>query len=75
TPQPNPRIFDLFIPPGTGPGWYDLEYAVAGSFGPLFYEDQHFYVKVIPEPSTLMLLGLGLSGLGLFARRRRRRTS
>ncbi len=55
---------------------YDLEFATAGrdvgtTFGK-WYGDEHFYLNVVPEPCTNVLLGLGASVLCLLLRRRRR---
>lgn len=47
------------VPAGVIPGWYDLEISVAGLdtdyYG--FYDDEHFYLHVIPEPATALLAG------------------
>ena len=52
-------------------GWYDLEAAIAGrdvdSRG--FYDHEHFYLNVVPEPTTGVVV---LAGFAAIARRRSR---
>ena len=67
--------FDLILDPNTPFDVYDLEFAIAG--GPAYqsgswYQDEHFYLQVIPEPSTIALAGLGMIGIctGFLKRRR-----
>jgi hypothetical protein len=64
--------FGLFVDATTPADVYDLEFAVAGVTDGLFYQDQHFYLNVIPEPGTFALLALGLGGLAARGRRRLR---
>lgn len=65
---------DVFVPGGVIPGWYDLEVSIQGwdydfAAGPYaFYEEHHFYLNVMPEPTTALL---SLAGLALVRRRRR----
>lgn len=63
-------VLDVFVPGGVLPGWYDIEVAVAGvdTSANGFYEDEHFYLHVIPEPATMLVLGAG----ALICCRRRR---
>jgi len=65
-------VFNLTLAPDTPIDVYDLEFAVAGT--PKFYADQHFYLEVVPvpEPVSLVLVGLGLVSVALLASRRRR---
>ena len=58
-----PFSFDLFVDAATPPDFYDLEFAVAGKEHGLWYEDQHFYVQVVPEPSATFLCVAALSAL------------
>lgn len=60
-PFTEPRLFTFTIEvdPSTDPGFYDLEFAVAGQPND-FYTDEHFYLHVVPEPARYGLLGLGL---------------
>ncbi len=69
------HTFTLDVDAATPPNWYDLEFAVARNGSR--YDDQHFYLHVtdIPEPSSIMLLGLGLFALTYGAWHRRRRAS
>ncbi|MFO0974257.1 MAG: hypothetical protein U1A27_12580 [Phycisphaerae bacterium] len=68
-----PHLFSLTVtvPAGVVPGWYDLEVSVEGDqkTGDVFayYDEEHFYLHILPEPASAMLLLAGL----LAARRRR----
>ena len=68
------RSFELLIPEGTPNDVYDFEFALAGNphDGGKYYSDEHFYVQVVPEPGTFVLLGMGLCTLGLCIWRRRK---
>jgi hypothetical protein len=58
--------FDLLVGSNTPLDIYDLEFAVGISSGgdPTRYGDEHFYLNVVPEPSTFALL-LSLAAIGL----------
>ena len=60
--------FDIMLDAATPADVYDLEFAIAT--GAFTYDDEHYYLQVIPEPTAAALAGLGL--LGLIAYRRRR---
>jgi hypothetical protein len=63
-----PFSFGLFVDAATPPDVYDLEFAVAGTAGGgdlRFYQDEHFYLEVVPEPAAgasamAMLAALGV---------------
>ena len=66
--------FDLFIDPVTPLDVYDLEFAVAGLNGDEqpFYQDEHFYLEVVPEPAVGASAMTMIATLGaVFAARRR----
>jgi hypothetical protein len=63
-----PFSFDLFVDAATPPDFYDLEFAVAGKGGGLWYEDQHFYVQVVPEPSATLLGIVAVSAIAAVRR-------
>lgn len=48
------------VPAGVLEGWYDLEASIAGEDDQgIFYDDEHFYLHVRPEPATYLLLSAG----------------
>jgi len=63
-----PFSFDLMVDAATPPDVYDLEFAVAGTTGGgevRYYQDEHFYLQVVPEPAVgasamAMLAALGV---------------
>ncbi|NOT02415.1 MAG: PEP-CTERM sorting domain-containing protein [Phycisphaerales bacterium] len=64
---PTTFTFSMLVDPATPPDYYDLEFAVAGQPGE-FYGDEHFYLRVIPEPATIALLATGLVAIGVRSR-------
>jgi hypothetical protein len=69
-------VFTMTVDMATLPDYYYMEFVVGGrtlTAGPaqLFNGVEGFYLHVLPEPSSLMLLGLGATAL--LARRRRSR--
>lgn len=69
-----PFSFDLFIDPATQPDVYDLEFAIAGrnTNDDLVYQDQHFYLEVVPEPVAGAAALAMLASLGAVHASRRR---
>ncbi len=59
----------ITVPAGVLPGLYDIEISAEGIDSDYlgFYDEQHFFLRVLPEPATAALLLLGLPWL----RRRR----
>ena len=58
---PTAFTFDITVDANTPVDYYDLEFAVAGrldSDDSPFYGDEHFYLQVIPEPTTLAILAV-----------------
>ncbi len=66
---PQVFTFTMGIDETTPADFYDLEFALAGQPG-FHYNDEHFYLQVIPEPGTLALIVLG-AAVGMTRRRRR----
>lgn len=65
--------FDLLIPEDTPTGFYAFTFTAAGQ-GPsdFWAHSERFYVQVVPEAGTLLMLSAGLGVIGFIARRRRR---
>jgi hypothetical protein len=55
------------VPSGVLPGWYDIEVSIEGLDKDFrgFYEEQHFYLNIVPEPATSVLAFIGLASMGL----------
>lgn len=68
--EPTIFTFSMLVDASTTPDFYDLEFAMAGQPG-YFYGDEHFYLQVLPEPASLMLVTLAL---GVWSGRRRFRS-
>jgi hypothetical protein len=73
--EAGPFSFDLFVDAATPPDVYDLEFAVAGvsTNEDLFYQDNHFYLQVVPEPAAGASVLAAISTLVGVHRARRRR--
>ena len=69
---PSSFDFDITVDGSTPNDFYDLEFAVAGK-EPLFYGDEHFYLQVVPEPTSMAILSLIAGGGILLSSIRRRR--
>ena len=52
-------LFHTYVSPGT----YSVQLTVSGPGG-VGIDTQHDYITVVPEPSTLLLVGIGLCLLG-----------
>lgn len=77
----NPGYAGFVFDNGTGPlyGWLYLDFDASGTSFTVTqwaYEDTGAAIQVgVPEPNTALLLGLGLAGLAMGLRSRRRRRS
>jgi hypothetical protein len=75
------EFLDITIPLGQGPGTYDGVFTVLGGASDTAGEqlgsaDFHVTVDTLsPEPASTVLVGLGLAGASLLARRRRLKAS
>ena len=79
-PHPNDPFtfqFDSSLLPDTGFGIFTRESAISGNNRARFNALQLTLVPqtVIPEPMTMLAVGLGVAGLGRYVRRRRKDTS
>ena len=67
---PRTFTFTMLVDESTNPDFYDLEFAMAGQ-PEFFYTDEHFYLRVIPEPATIAFLSLAVLAMRRRARVRR----
>lgn len=58
-----------------GPGFYDLDISVIRVASGVNYGSGFIRATSVPEPSTLLMLGAGILGLGLFQYRKWSRTN
>ncbi len=68
--QPTEFTFTMRVDSATPADFYDLEFAVAGQ-PDFFYGDEHFYLRVVPEPSAAVLILIALFVLPLARNARR----
>jgi len=66
--------FDLLVPADTPTGYYAFTFTAAGLSPSEFWaQSESFYVRVVPEVGTLLMLSVGVGTIGFVARRRRRK--
>ena len=75
--QKNEDLLDLYGIPSTIPSWtggFNLSFNASGAPPATFTSSQVLSGDVVndpvPEPATMLLLGSGLLGMGVYARRR-----
>jgi hypothetical protein len=66
---PGPQSFEVFVPNADS---LVLAFNTVGgdAFGSVLYSVEGFEANAVPEPSAMLLLGSGLIGVGVYARRR-----
>ena len=60
--DPQVFTFTMLVDESADPDFYDLAFAMAGQ-PDFFYTDEHFYLHVVPEPTSLALVSLAVLAL------------